>query len=309
MEDQRLEANLHNFHFGAGETNIETAEEQLGDLSVLIEQSLTPLAVGDIINSMNQNNMQHQQHDLQQNIQALNPLTYQFLAAGNMPVIILNLPQQNSVISPPTPSAEMSHMSLAENIPLRQIEPPYKKRKSVVEENDYDLAALSHQMDQLRRNSLPVLHSIHIPSRETITPSLSVDELLSPSRVIRDDIDLLEEYENDIISGLGEEKENESPSRSFDFGDFFTSPPPPKECMPQQEQNATESPLNQQPLTIDTEAAKTTEKKTKRRKSTPGGETPGEGRTLVCLGKRPRKNKKSQPEDQFLLKFTMRRSK
>jgi hypothetical protein len=318
------------------------------DLNALIDQSLTPLCVGDIINTMNHNNMvqQHQQEMQQSMATTLNALSMYQVLSGNMntiggtPVIIVNIPS-SSMVSPQTPSAEMSHMTIQEPIAGRNNnddEPPFKKRRpSVVEENDMDIMALAHQMDMLRRNSLPVLHSIHVPQRPTLHSSISVDELISPSKFIRGDIDLLDEFGSggemvslyDDVEELEEESQPESPPKSqpFNFGNFYMDPPPAKN-----EQQFAPAPLQhlQIPVKMHPPMAQTVPtptstqmatptaeppKKQRRRKSAPGGDmettpgTPVDGRKLVCLGKRPRKNKKTQPEDQFLMKFTMRRNK
>jgi hypothetical protein len=326
LEDRFLEQQESLYGADAGPS------EEPVDLSALIEQSLTPLSVGDIINTMNHNNMYQQQNTSSTINTTLNNLnTYQLLSGNvnNMPVIIVNIP---GLVSPPTPSAEMSSATLQEPVAGNEYtyeEPPHKKRRpSVVEENDMDIMALSHQMDLLRRNSLPVLHSIHVTQRQrALQPSVSVDELLSPSKLIRDDYDLLDEFGSEIIpradeNDQEEEKEDgrsDSPpftGRPFDFGNFFMPPPPAKNEQPNQLQPAIQ--LNNAPVPLKTQNITELPQKQRRRKSTPAGETPtsspgtpveGADRKLVCLGKRPRKNKKTQPEDQFLMKFTMRRNK
>jgi len=310
------------------------------DLSALIEQSLTPLSVGNIINTMNHNNMVQQHlHEFQPTtttITQLDPVSMYHLLSGNLnggvpPIVIVNM--QHAIATPPTPSAEMSKMNLREPIAgiAQEEEPPYKKRRpSVVDE---DIMSLAHQMDLLRRNSLPVLHSIHVP-RPTLQQSISVDELLSPSKFIRDDIGLLEDSGGEIINLHNEDGEDEleplpdSPPTNqrspFDFGNFFMPPPPPKNvsqnvASTQQHVTIVQTQPAPQPLQIQTQVSPPSQEQQKkivpkRRKSapvetspTPG--TPVDGRKLVCLGKRPRKNKKTQPEDQYLLKFTMRRNK
>jgi hypothetical protein len=384
--EEHLEIDPHFTGFSESENHTFDNDSFLSDsfdLSSLIEQSIAPLSVNNILTTMNHNIIQTQNEPPPQpvsqqtfqlpqaqqvNLTTLNQLSmYQLLSAGNMqnmningmPVIIVNLPQhmQHAVVSPATPTAEVSHnmaqMTMKEPIAGHQSlkrsayeeEPPHKKRRpSVVDESasDQDLMALSQQMDLLRRNSLPVLHTIHMPrQRPGIQPSISVDELISPSKFVpREDIDLLCDYgqsghdDNDDsgeVEFLGDdydEAQTESPpsqnANPFDFGNFFTSAPPAK----------TESKFaaTLQPLQIPTNnvsvnhihsAPTPTEqprKQRRRKSSTPGGDTPGntpgtpsttgaDGRKLVCLGKRPRKNKKTQPEDQFLMKFTMRRNK
>jgi hypothetical protein len=313
-----------NLQPNAGE-NVSYTNNNL-DLNTLIEQSLTPLSVNNIINTMNHNNMLQQQlYEIQPQptMTPFDAVAMYHLLSGNLnggtPVIIVNLPQTQTIISPPTPSAEMSQMNLQDHVAglnHDEEEPPFKKRRpSVVD--DIDIMSLSQQMDLLRRNSLPILHTIHVP-RSTIQP-LSVDELLSPSKFIRDDIGLLDEAGGEIISLHGEDGEeaepqpDSPPQRSpFDFGNFFMPPPPPKnpQYSPQTPiQNQIQPQITQENPTIEPPK----KQQQKRRKSAPveTEATPGtpDGRKLVCLGKRPRKNKKTQPEDQYLLKFTMRRNK
>lgn len=93
------------------------------------------------------------------------------------------------------------------------------------------------------------------------------------------------------------------------------TPLPTSKPEPIQMTQYTPTPSTPSPV-LDEEPKK---KRATRRKKSPSPEqddtpqstpqTPGENdRHLVCMGKRPRKNKKTQPEDQFLMKFSMRRN-
>ncbi|KAL0480475.1 protease HtpX [Acrasis kona] len=286
---------------------------------------------------------------------------YQLLSTSNMnnmPVIIVNIPSTASV-----QNAQQQY-----NVNMNQLQqdgehsPAYKKRKSVVEENDSDLMSLSHQMDLLRRNSLPVLHQLNHqqhPFEHQIAPSVSVDDLLSPSKFLKQEMDLLGEFGSDIINPDELQSQEGVPdSPAFDFANFLVPTTPAKIPVqyqqntiseithrPHQPQPQLQQPQLQQPqihntkrnphmLSINTAPTLLdVPKRIRKKKSTAtpssassASETPQsspgtpnsavtptsagpDGRKLVCLGKRPRKNKKTQPEDQFLMKFTMRRNK
>lgn len=229
------------------------------------------------------------------------------------PIIILNWPiQQGETI--------MSQVIYPQNNQYYFVEPTLNQTKSNLNKRRHSQLSIDTLVTKRFKGNIQVNTNTDVLDLLKTPPSkkseLIFDDMFSPGHFL-DEVDLLGQFGN-ILQSSSESVAREDHLLVHNMNMQTT----PTEVTPSVSSISTPNPAQTVPVvssqvhveTVQEEEQVVSKSKRRNRRktslettpSTPASDT--ERRKLVCMGKRPRKNKKTQPEDQFMLKFSMRRS-
>jgi hypothetical protein len=233
------------------------------------------------------------------------------------PIIILNWPiQQGETI--------MSQDIYPQNNQYHFVEPTSNQTKSNLNKRRHSQLSIDTLVTKRFKGNSQVNTNTDVLDLLKTPPSkkseLNFDDMFSHGHFL-DEVDLLGQFGN-ILESSSESVAREDHLLVHDEINMQTTPTEVTPCVSSiSAPNPTQTvPVVSSQVHVETvqeekkeEQVVSKSKRRNRRKtslettpSTPASDT--ERRKLVCMGKRPRKNKKTQPEDQFMLKFSMRRS-